>query len=72
MIELCVCVCYLYIIICIVIVCYANYGAPVRHKICVLYVEKSTSSLDPKCASYIWRINQSYSDCRMCKSFAGL
>jgi hypothetical protein len=35
--------------------------APLRHKICVLYVEKSTSSLDPKCASYIYRINQSYS-----------
>ncbi len=27
--------------------------APVRHKICVWYVEKSTISLDPKCASNI-------------------
>ncbi len=37
--------------------------ASVWHKICVLYVEKSTSSsLDPKCASYIWRINKSLSN----------
>jgi hypothetical protein len=44
--------------------------APVRHKICALYVEKSTSSSDPKCASYI--LTQSYSNCHVCKSFAGL
>jgi hypothetical protein len=49
--------CYLYIITYItlhILYLFSLIMAPVRQKICVLYVEKSTSSLDPKGASYIY------------------
>ncbi len=47
--------------------------APVEYKICQLYAEKSTNLLMlKKCASYFRRINQSFSNCSVCKSFAGL
>jgi hypothetical protein len=46
--------------------------APVEYKICYFYAEKSASLSMLKCANNFRRINQSYSNFRVCKSFAGL
>ncbi len=48
--------------------------APVKYKIYSLYADKSANLLMQNGASYFRRINQSYSNCRvcMCKLFAGL
>jgi hypothetical protein len=46
--------------------------ALVDYKICKLYAEKSANLSMLKCANFFRQINQSYSNCRVCKSFAGL
>ncbi len=58
-IEWCV---FLYIIIFIVIVCFAIIMAPSEaYNLCIVCGEIHQHSLDSKCASYFWRINQSLS-----------
>ncbi len=46
--------------------------APVKYKIYSLYADKSANFLMQNCASYFRRINQSYTNYRVCKLFAGL
>ncbi len=45
---------------------YFTIMAPVEYKICLLYAEKSANLSMLKCANYFRRINQSYSNCRLC------
>jgi hypothetical protein len=51
---------------------YFTIMAAVEYKIYQLYAGKYANLLIQKCASYFRRINHSYSNGRVCKSFTGL